>query len=83
MLHSCAVSAQVRYSPEERKVENKTFRTTDLLSGETQRGKEHVGKAESDGRYVRHGSASPVCTVRLNCRTQVSSGLSVGPLQHI
>src|SRR5712691_5542925 len=38
-LRWCAVSAQVRCSPQERKGENKTFRTTDLLSGETPRGK--------------------------------------------
>jgi hypothetical protein len=46
MLRRCAVSALVRSSPEERKVENNTFRITDLLGGETQRGKQHVGKAE-------------------------------------
>jgi hypothetical protein len=83
ILPGCAVSARVRSSLEERKVENNTFRTTNLLSGETQRGKQHVGKAGSDRRYVYHSPASPVCMVRLICQTQVSSGLSIGPSQHI
>jgi hypothetical protein len=45
MPQKCAVSVHIKFLPKGDEVESKTLRTPNLPGVETQRGKEHVGKA--------------------------------------
>ena len=66
-MKTCAVSVHMEFlHKQERKREEKTFRTTTYPAAKANGGQQHVVEAEDGRMRVEHRSASPVCMVKLD-----------------